>query len=71
VLIVDDNAFNAKAIELMLKDYGIEKQTASNGQLAVDLFKRELKKECLCTDRTFRLIFMDLQMPVMDGLEAT
>jgi len=58
-------------LEHLLACYGVEVATATNGQIAVDLFKAALEKDCLCTDRTFRLIFMDIQMPVMGGLQAT
>ena len=35
-------------------------EEAGNGQIAVDMFKQGLEKECGCPDRAFKLIFMDL-----------
>ena len=61
VLVVDDNAINQMVAEAVLTklDYSVE--IASNGKLAVELIKRS----------SFDLVFMDLQMPVMGGIEAT
>ncbi|HEY9035426.1 MAG TPA: PAS domain S-box protein [Pseudomonadales bacterium] len=60
LLVVDDNAVNLSIIKRMLESLGAEVKTAVNGKLAVEQFH----KEC------FDAIFMDLQMPVMDGLQA-
>ena len=42
-----------------------------NGQVAVDMFKEGFSKACKCENRAYSLIFMDLQMPVMGGIEAS
>jgi CheY-like chemotaxis protein len=60
VLVADDNATNRKVLELMLAAAGAESASVENGQLAVELWKRE----------PFDIVLMDLRMPVMDGLEA-
>ena len=44
---------------------------ASNGKEAVEKFKMKFDKPCKCSNRSYRLIFMDLQMPIMDGFEAS
>lgn len=62
-LLVDDNAINLKILSSYLRKLGLAYQTATNGQEAVDVFKRD-PAQC-------RLIFMDISMPVMDGFEAT
>jgi CheY-like chemotaxis protein len=61
VLVVDDNLVNQKLSSKMLQRLGCEVQIVENGQLAV---------ECL-QERGFDVVFMDCQMPVMDGYEAT
>ena len=61
VLLVDDNDINLKVGRDILQKYGHDIVTAQNGQEAVDAVK----------DAKFDVILMDMQMPVMDGLEAT
>lgn len=61
VLVAEDNLVNQKVITGMLKQYGIKPFIANNGQEAVD----ELKKS------SYALVFMDCQMPVLDGYKAT
>jgi PAS domain S-box-containing protein len=61
VLLVDDSLENRELMRLLLSSYSMELFEADNGQEAVDLF----------TARSFDLIFMDIQMPVMDGYTAT
>ncbi len=60
VLVVEDNATNRLIATRMLESLGAQVQTAENGALGVEAVQRE----------TFDLIFMDIQMPVMDGLGA-
>ncbi|WDE00038.1 two-component sensor histidine kinase BarA [Thalassomonas actiniarum] len=60
VLAVDDNDANLKLIKALLLEQVSEVITASNGQEAVTL----------CQNEKFALIFMDIQMPVMDGVTA-
>lgn len=61
VLAVDDNPANLKLISAMLADQVKHIMTCTNGQQAVDLAKKQ----------KFDLIFMDIQMPVLDGVNAT
>jgi len=61
VLVGEDNSINQKLMMLLLKDYGIEVELAGNG-LAV--FEKFLKSK-------YDLIFMDINMPVADGLETS
>ena len=60
-LLVEDNRTNQFLIEQMLKDHPIELTIAWNGAEAVEAAARD----------RFDLVFMDMRMPVMDGLEAT
>ena len=60
VLVVDDNETNLKLIEALLFEQVMEVTTANNGKEAVEY----------CNTEMFALIFMDIQMPVMDGVTA-
>ena len=73
VLIVDDNFFNLIPLELILREtFGLNSDKALNGQEAVMKFANHniQEKPCRCGVR-YRLVLMDLNMPVMDGYEAT
>ncbi|MEO5356226.1 MAG: ATP-binding protein [Nitrospirae bacterium YQR-1] len=61
ILIADDIEENILLLQIRLQQYGHTTIVARNGQEAVNCFKREKAD----------LILMDIQMPVMDGLEAT
>ncbi|MBO9102286.1 response regulator [Rhizobium sp. K1/93] len=61
VLLVDDNAVNREVASRMLVHLGQHVVVAGDGQEALDITDRE----------RFDLILMDMQMPVMDGIEAT
>jgi len=61
ILLVEDNATNQKIASIMLSKIGCEITIAANGQEAVDFF----------TEHQYDLVFMDCQMPVMDGFAAT
>ncbi|GHU93558.1 hypothetical protein FACS1894208_03220 [Clostridia bacterium] len=64
VLLVDDNEINIEIASFVLESVGIEIESAENGREAVDAF---LNHE----PGWYDIILMDIQMPVMDGLEAT
>ncbi|GAA5115548.1 response regulator [Luteolibacter yonseiensis] len=61
VLVAEDNLNNQKVIRLLLKRLGIEADIVSDGSQAVDA----------ATAREYDVILLDLQMPVMDGLQAS
>ncbi|OYW17843.1 MAG: hypothetical protein B7Z55_11745, partial [Planctomycetales bacterium 12-60-4] len=61
VLLVEDGKANRQLAVALLTKWGHEVAVAENGKQAVECFQRD----------TFDLILMDVQMPVMDGLEAT
>lgn len=65
ILLVEDNAVNQKLASLMLKKGGYTIDVAHDGQEAIDQYTQSKNGV------KFDLIFMDLQMPVMDGLTAT
>lgn len=71
-MIVEDTEFNLIAVKNMLKLItNAEIVEAHNGKIAVDLFKQYNSKSCNCPNRAFKLILMDLQMPILDGYEAS
>ena len=61
VLVVEDNKLNVKYLTRLLEKWNIDFVVKSNGQEAVDY----------CTNNYPDLILMDLQMPILDGFEAT
>ena len=66
ILICEDNTMNQQVICEHLARVGIKTVIANNGQEGVDLIADRMQKN----ERPFDLIFMDIHMPVMDGLEA-
>ena len=61
ILLVDDHPVNQKVASAMLKKLGHEYRLAGNGAQAIEA----------CRNEAFHLVFMDIQMPVLDGIEAT
>jgi len=61
ILLVEDNLINQEIVMGLLENTNIEIKIANNGQEAVEMFQKN----------RYELILMDLQMPIMDGYEAT
>ena len=61
VLVVEDSRVNQQVAKMMLKKLGFEVDIADNGKVGVEKFKYN----------EYVMIFMDCQMPVLDGFEAT
>ncbi|HNN27722.1 MAG TPA: response regulator [Agitococcus sp.] len=61
ILTVDDHPLNLKLVSTLLEDLGITVSCAASGMEAIEL----------CSQSKFDLIFMDIQMPQISGLEAT
>jgi CheY-like chemotaxis protein len=61
ILLVEDNITNQEIIVGLLEDSGIQIDIASNGKEGVDMFEKN----------SYELILMDIQMPIMEGYEAT
>jgi CheY-like chemotaxis protein/HPt (histidine-containing phosphotransfer) domain-containing protein len=61
ILVVEDNVFNQQVASEILGFFGASVRLAGNGREALELLEHEV----------FDLVLMDLQMPEMDGLEAT
>ncbi len=60
-LVVEDNPVNLKMIVRTLEKLGIESDTAKDGKESVDMYMKN----------RYNIIFMDIQMPVMNGVDAT
>lgn len=63
VLLVEDNALNMEIASELLKFVNLQVEHAENGKVAVDIFRNSKEKE-------YALIFMDIQMPLMNGYDA-
>jgi len=61
VLVVEDIPLNQLLIKTLLDDFGFERDIASNGKIAIEMLK----------NKSYDIILMDLQMPEMNGFEAT
>lgn len=71
VLCVDDMSFNLIPLVGMIKKwFKIDSDVAVNGKQALDKYTEGLNKPCMCEHRTYKLIIMDVSMPVMNGDET-
>ncbi len=61
VLVVEDIALNQLLMKTLLDDFGFERDIAANGKIAIEKLK----------NKSYDIILMDLQMPEMNGFEAT
>ena len=64
ILLVEDNEINQEIEKELLESMGFEVEIAGNGKIALDVLKNN-------DPENYSLVFMDLQMPVMDGYTAT
>jgi PAS domain S-box-containing protein len=61
VLVVEDVALNQLLMKIILDDFGFERDIANNGKEAIEILQ----------SKSFDIVLMDLQMPEMNGFEAT
>jgi len=61
ILLAEDNPINQKVAKMHLEKLGHSVETAANGKIALEMY----------TKNDYDLIFMDIQMPIMDGIEST
>jgi len=66
VLLCEDNPMNQQIVCEHLARVGLKTVVAENGKIGVDMVQRRVNNN----EKQFDLIFMDMHMPVMDGLEA-
>jgi CheY-like chemotaxis protein len=64
VLVVEDNEINAEIADLILSQHGIKVDRAENGQIGLEQVQNH-------PQGTYDAVLMDIQMPVMNGYEAT
>ena len=64
ILIAEDNDINWEIISAILEMFGITSERAENGRVCVD-------KMNTAAEGSYDLVFMDIQMPEMNGLDAT
>ena len=62
ILVAEDNPINLKLIETLLSHYKLKVKTVVNGKEAVEAYDKE---------KNLDLVFMDIDMPIMDGITAT
>lgn len=61
ILLAEDNPINQKVAKMHLERLGHKVETAANGKIALEMY----------TKNNYDLVFMDIQMPEMDGIEST
>lgn len=61
ILLVEDNIVNQRVAVLIMKRLNLRCDIASDGQKAIEMYK----------ERLYDLIFMDIEMPLMDGLQSS
>ena len=69
VLIVEDNIINQKILTRMLAQEGFEYGVASNGKIGLDMYKE--KRTTNDEPTRWNIVLMDIEMPIMNGMEST
>ena len=70
LLVVDDEEFNVMASQKMLLKLGYESDSAYNGEECINLINKKIKLNCKCKRSFYKIIFLDIVMPVMDGIKT-
>ena len=67
ILLCEDNAMNQQVASEHLARLGLDTIVAENGKIGVDMIRDRIERG----EKLFDLVFMDIHMPVMDGIDAT
>ena len=70
ILIVDDEKFNVMASQRMIKNIGYQTDAAYDGEECINLIKEKQNLNCKCNRNHYKLIFLDIVMPVLDGIST-
>ena len=70
ILVVDDEEFNVMAAQKMMKNLGYGSDAAYNGEECINLIKEKQKLNCQCNRNYYKIIFLDIVMPVLDGIKT-
>ena len=73
ILVAEDNPVNRRLVEVILKTAGATVDVAENGQIAVDRVAATMTSPASPEERStgYDMVLMDMQMPVLDGYDAT
>jgi len=69
ILVCEDNIMNQQVVTEYLAKVGLSAVVAENGRIGVEMVRSRMQEGS--SDKQFDLIFMDIHMPVMDGIDAT
>ncbi len=70
VLLCDDEEFNLSTIKNMLKKFKVNADISTNGKECLDSILKKKELNCNCNKSSYKLLLLDMMMPVMDGFEA-
>jgi CheY-like chemotaxis protein/nitrogen-specific signal transduction histidine kinase len=68
ILLVEDNDVNVLVARSLMQKMGLNVSVAENGEIAIQMLEEDIKNN---STSSFDVVLMDLQMPIMDGFEAT
>ena len=71
VLLCDDEEFNLSTIKNMLKKLNVNSDISTNGQECIDAILKKKKLNCNCDKKNYKLILLDMMMPIMNGFDAS
>lgn len=70
ILLVDDEHFNIEALTFIIKRFGFDTHVAYNGKEALSKFHSRMDSKCRKECAIFKVILMDINMPIMSGWDA-